>query len=297
LSTVLDKYPEALDQHGVPINPALWKLESYEDFLGERRERLAMAINGFMDGLLAETQKAKFTIADYISAGESDTVEFNMALRWDFQQSMVNKALEKVAARTVAAFMNRNGGTLVIGVSDEGQIVGLDADYATLGTRKNSDGWEQGLRNVLNTYLSEEVAALVGCTFSQAEGKTVAVLRADPAHRPIYLFDGNAAEFYVRSGNTTQQLDVKQANGYSIPLCLSCIDLPTQSNHSSPGGLSRGGESGGFHRHPVLLGSSPLPSSAFHPPKTASGAPSLPFRITVETEAVIGLPGGTPETG
>jgi predicted HTH transcriptional regulator len=110
--------------------------------------------------------------------------------------------------------MNSIGGTLVIGVSDEGRIMGLDADYATLGSRKDSDGWEQALRNVLNTYLSKEVAALVGCTFSQAEDMTVAVLRADPTHRPIYLTDGNVAEFHVRSGNTTQQLDVKQANEY-----------------------------------------------------------------------------------
>ena len=214
LPTVLEKYREALDQQEVPINPTLWKLEAYEDFLGKRRDRLAMAINGFMDELLAETQKPQFTIADYISAGESETVEFKMALRWDFRQNKVNKALEKVVARTVAAFMNSVGGTLVIGVSDEGRIVGLDADYATLGSRKDRDSWEQALRNVLNNYLSKEVAALLGCTFAQAEDVTVAVLRADPSHRPIYLVDGNAAEFHVRSGNTTQQLDVKQANEY-----------------------------------------------------------------------------------
>ena len=214
LAKVLDKYPEALDQQAVPINPALWKLERYEDFLGERRVRLATVINNFMDGLLAETQAPQFTIADYIRAGENDTIEFKMSLRWDFRENIVNKALEKTIARTVAAFMNSAGGTLVVGVSDEGKIVGLGADYATFGSRKDGDRWEQALRNVLNTYLSKEVAALVGCTFAQAGGKTVAVIRADPALRPIYLTDQSDAEFHVRSGNTTQRLDVKQANEY-----------------------------------------------------------------------------------
>lgn len=214
LPRVLGNYPEALAQQQVPTNPVLWEVERYEDFLAERRERLASAINRLMDALLTEREKAGFTIADYIAAGESETVEFKGSLRWDFRQKQVNKALEKTVARTVAAFMNSKGGTLLLGVSDDGEIWGLEPDFGTLGSRGDNDGWEQALRNVLNTYLSKEVAALVGVTFAEVDGKTVAVLRADPARKPIYLMDGNVAEFFVRSGNTSQQLDVKQSNDY-----------------------------------------------------------------------------------
>lgn len=161
-----------------------------------------------------EWVKPESTIADYIAAGESETVEFKGSLRWDFRQKQVNKALEKTVARTVAAFMNSKGGTLVVGVSDEGPILRLEADLGTLGSRQNRDGWEQALRNALNTYLSKEISVLVQATFAADASKTVAVLRADPARRPVYLTDGQVAEFYVRSGNTTQQLDVRQANEY-----------------------------------------------------------------------------------
>jgi len=214
LPKILEDYPKALKHQGVPENPALWQVDRYRDFLAARRERLAAAINSFMDGLLAEGEKAPFTIADYIAAGESETVEFKGSLRWDFRSQQVNRALEKTIARTVAAFMNAKGGTLVIGVSDEGKLLGLEADFATLGVRRDRDGWEQALINVLNTYLSKEVAALASVTFADIDGKTVAVLHADPALRPVYLTDNNIAELYVRSGNTTQQLDVKQANEY-----------------------------------------------------------------------------------
>ncbi len=214
LPKVLEAYPDALAQQQVPTNTALWELKRYEDFLAERRQRLADAINGFMDSLLAERKEPQFTIADYIAAGESETVEFKSSLRWDYRLNQVNKDLEKIVARCVAGFMNLKGGTLVIGVSDEGQILGLEAGFATLGTRKDKDGWEQALRNVLNTYLSKEVAALVDVTFAEAEGKTVAVVHADPVLKPVYLTDNNIAELYVRSGNTTQQLDVKQATEY-----------------------------------------------------------------------------------
>ncbi len=214
LPKVRETYPEALAQQEIPENPALWELKRYEDFLAERRQRLAAAINRFMDGLLAEEEKPQFTIADYIAAGESETVEFKGSLRWDHRQNQVNKALEKTIARTVAGFMNLKGGTLVIGVSDEGEIWGLDADISSLGSRKDKDGWEQALRNVLNTYLSKEVAALIDVTFADVDGKHVAVVRADAAVKPVYLMEGKVAEFYVRSGNTTQQLDVKQSKSY-----------------------------------------------------------------------------------
>jgi len=214
LPNVLQKYPKALAQQAVPEKPPLWELGRYEDFLAERHVLLANAINEFMDALLTEEQPKAFTIADYIAAGEGETVEFKGSLRWDFRSQQVNKALEKTIARTVAAFMNAKGGTLVIGVSDQGEILGLEADFATLGVRRGRDGWEQALRNVLNTYLSKEVAAFVSVTFADVDGKTVAVVHADPALRPAYLTDNNIAELYVRSGNTTQELDVKQATEY-----------------------------------------------------------------------------------
>ena len=51
-------------------------------------------------------------------------------------------------------------------------------------------------------------------TFAELEDKTVAVIHADPTRKPVYLMEGQTAEFYVRSGNTTQQLNVRQAHDY-----------------------------------------------------------------------------------
>lgn len=213
LPEVKAKYPTALACQAIPENPSLWEISRYEDFLTERRQRLANAINDFMDQLLAEEQPKAFTIGDYIAAGESEFVEFKGSLRWDYHQQAANKTLEKAIARTIAAFMNLKGGTLVVGVSDEGSVLGLEQDFNTLG-RKDRDGWEQALRNVLNTFLPKDVAAMVGVSFSEIDGKTVAVVRADAALKPVYLEGDRGAEFHVRSGNTTQQLDVKQAHEF-----------------------------------------------------------------------------------
>ncbi|MGA2285679.1 MAG: DUF262 domain-containing protein [Dehalococcoidia bacterium] len=214
LREVRAKYPKALAHQAIPVNPSLWEINRYEDFLAERRQGLANAINDFMDHLLAEEQPKPFTIGDYVAAGEGETVEFKGSLRWDHRQQVVNKALEKSIAKTIAGFMNKKGGTLVVGVGDRGEVFGLEGDFATLTVRHDRDGWEQALRNVLNTFLSKDIAATVGVAFSEMDGKTVAVVRADAALKPVYLEGEHGAEFHVRSGNTTQLLDVKQANEF-----------------------------------------------------------------------------------
>lgn len=213
LASIEQTFPGALAAQAVPESPALWRMEAYQDFLAVRRERLAESINRFMDSLLPGAPPTHFTVEDYIAQGEGDTVEFKMSLRWDYKTGAMNKALEKVVARTLAAFMNAKGGTLVIGVSDDGKIVGIEQDFATLGS-KNVDGWEVQLRNVLNGYLGKDVCALVEASFPTAEGKTIAVLHTERQAKPVFLNDGGATEFHVRVGNTTQLLDVKQANSY-----------------------------------------------------------------------------------
>jgi hypothetical protein len=213
LPSVITKYADALKQQQVPENPAQWQLNQYEDFLSERRQRLAQSINAFMEDLLREQDKTEWTITDYIAEGESQTVAFKRSLRWDYRTGAVNKELERVAARTIAGFMNHSGGTLVIGVSDDGDVCGIEKDFETVG-RKDRDGWEQTLVASLGSYLSKNVAALVDISFADVDGKTVAVLHADPAVKPAFLYQNDSAEFHLRSGNTTQLLDAKQSLEY-----------------------------------------------------------------------------------
>ena len=214
LPLVLNDYPDALSQQAVPELAALWGIERFEDFRAERRHSIAESINDFLDDLLAAQVPHESTIGDYIKIGEGDSVEFKGALRWDFKQETVNKALEHVVARTIAAFMSSKGGTLIIGVSDEGLALGLEADFKTFQHRPDADGWEQHFRNVLNKYLTKEVAALVGLSFTEFHEKTVAIVRAEPGLKPIFLTDGPTSEFHIRSGNTTQILDVQKTTKY-----------------------------------------------------------------------------------
>jgi hypothetical protein len=127
---VQNKFPNALALQCVPTDQSLWTLANYELFLKTRRDLLTKELNAFLEGItVTEEATIPVSIEDMISEGESDEVEFKGSLRWDFKQEIVSKKLEEVIVKSVAAFANAQGGTLLIGVDDEGTILGLERDY------------------------------------------------------------------------------------------------------------------------------------------------------------------------
>ncbi|MDV7144661.1 ATP-binding protein [Tropicimonas sp. TH_r6] len=154
------------------------------------------------------------SIPDLIAGGESNRVEFKSTLRWDVVKDSPNKALETVIAKTIVGFLNRSGGNLLIGVEDDGAIYGLEKDYQSL-RRKDRDGFEQALMDVVKRFAGGETCALVHVLFSKLENKDVALVIVEPAHRPVYLTHGGKAEFYLRTGNSTRALDARETMDYA----------------------------------------------------------------------------------
>src|SRR5262249_42342741 len=91
-------------------------------------------------------------IRELIRRGETSRVEFKASLRFDFKEQKVNKELTKVVVKTIAGFMNSEGGTLLIGVADNGDVVGLERDIETL-SKKLTDGFELALRTAIANLL------------------------------------------------------------------------------------------------------------------------------------------------
>jgi hypothetical protein len=152
-------------------------------------------------------------ITGLISQDEGQTLEMKSSFRWDFDLNKLNKDLTKVAAKTVAGFLNVQGGTLLIGVDDDHQVIGIDMDLTTL-KRQDKDGFEQVLRAGLATYLGPDISPLVGIQFHNVNDKIVAVATCPAHENPTFFRDGDRHEFYVRDGNLTRPLDVKSMHEY-----------------------------------------------------------------------------------
>ncbi|KIH77487.1 hypothetical protein SAMN05660860_01851 [Geoalkalibacter ferrihydriticus] len=221
LGQVKSHFRVALELQSIPENEELWKIENYEQFLAERRKMLVERLNAFLEGITATEQVAvPVTLDDMIAEGESDELEFKSSLRWDYVESRVNKDLEMVIVKSVAAFANSQGGTLMIGVKDDGEVLGLEHDYISLdgGDR---DKFERHLRGILNNHIGASyVAGKVRVRF-HVDGDDLEVCQVDilPAQKPIILIlkdkGGQPVEkFFVRSGNSSLHLSLSEMNPY-----------------------------------------------------------------------------------
>lgn len=157
-------------------------------------------------------------IAALLAAGESATVEFKSSARWDLREQKKNPVLEQVILKTIAALLNTDGGTLLLGVADDGTVLGLEPDYQTL-QKKNADGYELFLNDLLLGHYGKDCSPCLRVTFHESDGKQICRLVASAAPRPVWVTekdkDGVAIEnLYIRTGNSTRRLTTREALDY-----------------------------------------------------------------------------------
>lgn len=155
----------------------------------------------------------KTSILDLILEGEHSTLELKQTLRYDGKSKDVNKALEKAVMKTIAAFLNTDGGSLIIGVTDNGKVYGLEDDYHTL-VRKDRDGFENHFNMVLKNMLGAEFRQYAKMSFESIEDKDVCLIEVVSSPKPVYMKVEGTEEFYIRTGNTTSQLKISEVNSY-----------------------------------------------------------------------------------
>jgi len=164
---------------------------------------LSKRITGYLRSL------EQISTLELIRKGENHSVEFKSTLRWNLFTNKKDKAIEKAALKTMAAFMNSNGGMLIIGVTDEGSILGLDTD-------------QFASRDKLLLHLTGIIKERIGSIhlkylqFSIEKIANREILRIDclPAAAPAYLRDGNSEHLFIRSGPSTTDLQISKVYDY-----------------------------------------------------------------------------------
>ncbi|MFB7844299.1 helix-turn-helix domain-containing protein [Microbacterium sp. NPDC056052] len=158
-------------------------------------------------------------IVELVRLGESHLVEFKSSARWNLHTKQRDERLELVIAKTITGFMNADGGTLLIGVSDEGQILGLEKDLSVM-QRPDVDRYELWLRDMLSTRLGQNAATLplIDFTPTVVDHTPTFICRVScpSSPVPVYLNAGRneRAEFWVRTGNSTRQLGLEETAEY-----------------------------------------------------------------------------------
>lgn len=181
----------------------------------ETAEIYANIIKDIVDQALSRKTEVnkKLPILDLVLEGESSKLELKQTFRWDIKQKDTNKALEKAVVKTVAAFLNSDGGNLIIGVDDGGSIYGLQDDYNSL-VRKDRDGFENHFNQVIKNMIGAEFRRYIDLSFEKIEDKDVCLISVSPAPKPVYVRVNGDEDFFIRTGNTTSPLKVSEVSSY-----------------------------------------------------------------------------------
>ena len=206
LKKVKEKYPKALKQQFVPENEEFWKLDVFELFLKKRRKKIADEINNFMENLI-DNKPMKEDIAELIKKEESNNLEFKSTYTWNIKENKIDRDLRFNVLKTVAGFMNSNGGTLIIGVDDNHQVVGMDFDFKS-NSKGNKDGFILNFREYLESCIGiNNYNRYIDLSFESIDNKEVCVIKVEKNEYYIYLKKNNKKVLYVRLGNRTKPLD------------------------------------------------------------------------------------------
>lgn len=154
------------------------------------------------------------SIEEIIGADESRELEFKSTFQWDMRKGEQNKSLQKQVLKTLAAFMNSDGGTLVIGVTDDKEIIGLEHDLKLV--QNSLDAFENRLLSVFSSAIGAPYALHCKMRFADAQnGKKVCVIDVAAAKEPVFVDFQGQHEFFIRRGNATVGLNASEQHTYT----------------------------------------------------------------------------------
>lgn len=156
------------------------------------------------------------SIDDLLAGAEDDTVEFKSTARWDLREQKRNREMEDEVVKTIAAFLNTNGGTLLIGIADDGTLIGLGYDYANVRP-SNGDGFVNWLSGLLTNSMGTAAAMRVRARIVQHGGTDLCRVDVPASSQPTWTKTSKRSRvFFVRMNNTTRIMPEEELPSYLI---------------------------------------------------------------------------------
>lgn len=159
--------------------------------------------NYLFDQYLRGRRSAK----ELIEQGESQTLEFKSTLRWSLRENRKDdKGVTHAVLKTIAAFLNTEGGDLLIGVADDGSIVGIEKDQL-----ENDDKFMRHLMHIVQNGIGPRAGTCIDPKVQIVDGKSVCMVSCRRSPVPVFLaWKGTetteAGDFFVRNGPMTVKL-------------------------------------------------------------------------------------------
>lgn len=142
-----------------------------------------------------DDKKEQKLIMNLIQKGESEKVEFKETLRFNVNTKNYDKQITHAVLKSITAFLNTRGGTLLVGVRDNGEISGIENDDF-----KNYDKFMLYFNNVFRKHIGDEFIPFISYDIVKISKKGVFKVSCIKSNREVFLKDGHIEEFYIRTG-------------------------------------------------------------------------------------------------
>ena len=216
-SEYFEKYKEELGQeimdkmsywHALPVD---WVSMTYDEFLTERRKLMSKLIKDGFNRLSKGSIKIEraTTLEDMVAQGEGPYTEFKSTLRVNLHTNQKDPKMEHAVLKTLCGFLNSDGGNLIMGVADNGDLVGLDIDGFP-----NEDKMDLHLGNLIKSRMGPETMLHIKPKFEDYKGGRAFMVECKPSKVPVYLKTGNEEEFFIRAGGSSAKLTLSQMTEY-----------------------------------------------------------------------------------
>ncbi|MDW3219099.1 MAG: HsdR family type I site-specific deoxyribonuclease [Acidimicrobiales bacterium] len=211
-SSVYDVEPEATTT-AVAVMPDA-PIDSTEGVVERVREDPDFAAR-LLEELLGAAAVWAISTVDLLAGGpdENRLVEYKQTARWNVREQKKDKTMEDVVVKTVAGFLNGEGGTLLIGVDDDGRAVGLDSDYA-LVKPQSRDGYVNWLDTMLENALGHAGAHRVQIRLELVGGYDVCRINVPASSRPIWAKRGDEEVLFERRNNSTRAVPKEEEGDF-----------------------------------------------------------------------------------
>ena len=202
---------KALNSHCIDINGFGIESDDYDTFLEARASRISEELKARID--LNHRQPDNEEIQELIAAGESERVELKSTLRYDLRAKSPNKKIEYAIAKTIAAFLNSEGGDLFIGIDDEHNALGLEDDIQTL-SKNNLDGFNLHLVGIIRNYIGGDYSGHVKITFPVYDDVEICRVQVAKSSESVFTTFEGKQDFFVRSSCASIPLTPQEQSGY-----------------------------------------------------------------------------------
>lgn len=142
-------------------------------------------------------------LLEVIRRGESKVTEFKQTLRMDIKDGSAQKYIETAVLKTVAAFLNSDGGYLIVGVKDDGQILGIQEEIDKI-FKGSTDRFLLHFKTMIKAHLGEQLYPLIDQNIVEVQGVKLLHVRCQRSDVEVYV---DQMEFYVRTNPATDRLE------------------------------------------------------------------------------------------